>query len=268
MTATTRALCLALGALLTAACVQHPHHQPQGEDPPFETRSARQREIRAQRQQAHQAQHGPLPRAEDPAMQNIRVTVTHIDEGSREFERFEGLLAYDDGTVRARAGSAFADNGFTLAVAGGNLAGGIGATSRSSRYSSSRAQMLMTLNGHPASMRMDNIDRRLRVVRRTPRGEVAVLETAVTGASLAILPEIVDPANERVRVTVWPELADERPDGSLEVQRIQSTVVLQNGQTLVLGGMPEAHNSIGKGFFTSTYRGAARRRIMLVTVQY
>ncbi len=260
---------LAMLVVALAGCQQSPEHRPQGEDPPPESRQNKERDQIAQDVAlARGLSTGKMPRADNPAEQQILVSITYLDLADAHLQRLSFQAAYDDGDVRAAAGRSFRDNGFQVALVSGNLALGASGDQRSAKNVSRTEQFITVLNGREGFIQMGQLTPRERVLYRTPRGEVVAIETVATGATLVVVPEILDPVKETIGLRIWPELSGLRADGGVELTRIETTVVIQNGQTIMLGGATTGERSIGREWFSKTVGGSVRQQVVLLKVSY
>ncbi len=200
---------------------------------------------------------------------NIRVSYTYLDLAELQGSGFRLGGGYSDGEVGVRAGEAdFHRNGLSVGVAGKHfgvrLSGGSGRVRSSNRLE----QFTLVVDGGSASIMVGEVTPRGRVLYYGPGGVAYTVDLVRTGASMVVTPKIVDRQRQLIRVRITPDISFLKSDGGVELTRIQTDVVVRNGQTIVIGAMPTSRATVARSMFSYRAASHTRQRVVLLKVSY
>lgn len=183
---------------------------------------------------------------------NVRIDVRTVETGTSDKVRVGIAGEYSNGRVKAKGGI-LGRNGLRITVGAGNVRLGISAEAESSRRNRMSNQFIVTLSGHPAVIKIGKQYREPISVLVYSMGEASVYtartyEIVNAGASLEVLPTVLESGMIMVQVT--PRLSYyDKGKKTLKLQELSTTVVVGDGQSIVIGGLNTEDNTIGKMFF-------------------
>ncbi len=212
------------------------------------------------------------PDARDPAIPpvNVRIDVKTTDI-SVEDDMFAGLnWKYEDKNVKAGStGNILSRNGIRVTVGGVRL--NVSAGTGSSRVTRDRMtnQFIVVMSGKTAMINIGTtyLEPVPIMIFELGTGNVWLSQThrlAKAGAYLEVQPTVIP--GGLVRVTVTPVLSywDEEKK-ALKLSTLSTTVIVPDGQSLVIGGLNTDDNTFGKAFFRMSRRRRAANKIITLT---
>ena len=137
----------------------------------------------------------------------------------------------------------------------------------SSKEVNIRSQMsLKTLSSYPASLQVSKDEIFGTTVTRYSDGrEVTSVIREPVGDFLQVLPTVN--SDGTITVALMPTISSVGEDKSLQERTILTQVVINNGDTIALGGVSEARSESGRGWLSSSDSRRDRRVVMFLTAK-
>jgi hypothetical protein len=214
------------------------------------------------------------PDAKDPAIppRNVRIDVKTTDI-SVEDDMFAGLnWQYRDKNVEAEGkGNILARNGLRVTV--GSVRVNLSASIGSGRVTRNRMtnQFIVVMSGKTAMINIGTtyLEPAPIMIFELGTGNVWLSQThrlAKAGAFLEVQPTVIP--GGLVRVTVTPVLSYwEEGRQVLKLSKLSTTVIVPDGQSIVIGGLNTDDNTFGKAFFRTGRRSRKANKVITLTAR-
>lgn len=195
---------------------------------------------------------------------NVAIIIEKLGTDARTATAASLAFRYANDTTAIRGGAPMARrNGIRVGVAGRNFRARLGASHRRTR-SSTREQVFITcLSGTEGQILMGADVLVQRLGYWGPHGYHVLIERAMVGRSLVVRPTILP--GGMVQVTLWPRFTARGRRGAIDVTQLATTVVVRDGQSIVIGGMTSGRDDVGTVLFGFSRSSRSSTMTMILT---
>jgi len=222
---------------------------------------------------------GKLPPAGDPfwahpgdmtglgqAPDNVAIKIEKVDANTLNEMGLSLGGRYEDGraSVRLASSALMQRNGLQIGVASGSARLRAGA-SAASRRDSFRQQLFVTvLNGQEGMILVGDDVYVQRLGYWSPAGYQVLAERAFVGRALIVRPKIL--GNGAIQVELWPRFTT-REGRAINLTELATTVVVRDGQPIVIGGMSAAGSDVASVLLATRSRTQTAAMAMILTAK-
>jgi hypothetical protein len=179
---------------------------------------------------------------------NVAITVQKLGADQSSFA--QAGLAFRDADERGviqGGGPLIQKNGLRVGRGGPKLGGVLQVGGGGVRSTTNEQMFIVCASGTEGSIQVGADTFVQALGYWTVDGYQVLIERAFVGRSLVVRPTILP--NGMVQVTLWPRFTTRGPRGAIDLTQLAATVVVRDGQPIVLGGLNSGREDIGAVLF-------------------